>query len=179
MKFGVLFAAAAVALAAGSASAATVIREISFTAYAFEAYAGALPAPTDPLTGVIRVTYDTDADQDPTEAGLDVISLNFTGLPAQFSVYTSLGTSLYFGSGLMGGGGFNVGAPGSFGVIIDDLGGTPHLSYAQYVTEGGNYYTFKGDVMVASVPEPTTWTMLISGFALAGARLRRRFAATA
>lgn len=179
MKFGVLLAAAAIALAAGSASAATVIREISFTAYAFEAYSGPLPAPTDPLTGVIRVTYDTDGDQDPTNVGLDVISFNFAGLPAQFAVYTSLGTSLYFGSGLTTGGGFAVGAPGSFGVTIDDLGGTPHLGYAQYVTDGGNYYTFKGDVMVASVPEPTTWMMLIAGFALAGAGLRRRFAATA
>lgn len=179
MKFGVLLVATAVALAAGSASAATVTREISFTAYAFEAFSGPLPAPTDPLTGVIRVTYDADADQDPTDVGLDVVSLNFAGVPAQFSVYSSLGTSLYFGSGLTTGGGFAVGAPGSFGVIIDDLGGTPVLGYAQYVTDAGNYYTFKGDVTVAGVPEPATWALLIAGFGLAGAGLRRRSFATA
>ena len=77
MKFGILCVATALALSAGSASAAMITQEISFAAYDFAAYSGPLPAPTDPFTGVFPVTYNPDMEQGPTNAGLQVVSLNF------------------------------------------------------------------------------------------------------
>ena len=183
MKLGVLCAAAALALSASSASAAMITQKNSFTAYDFQAYWGPLPAPTDPLAGAFLVTYDPDIQQDPTSAGIEVLSLNIADPGATFSTFYTppLGTSsLAIGTRTTPGSGFAILGIGDYGVLIGGLGSTPRMVYAQYYApNGGNYYTSTGGVTVTTVPEPQTWALLIAGFGLTGASLRRRRVAAA
>lgn len=48
------------------------------------------------------------------------------------------------------------------------------LSYGAGVTNGTDTLDYVGSVSVAPVPEPATWALMIGGFALLGAGLRRR-----
>lgn len=177
MKFAVLSAAAALALSAGSASAATITQKISFTADNFAAYFGPLPAPIEPLSGTFLVTYDPDADQAPTSIGIQVLNLSITDLGTRF-VYEQEYDSIWIGTKPQVGGGFAIQQIGDYGVLIDNLTTNPRLFYTQhYASNGGNYYSFSGTASVATVPEPQTWALLIAGFGLAGATLRRRLVA--
>ena len=47
---------------------------------------------------------------------------------------------------------------------------------ARHFTQGGEVHlgTFNGTIPFAAVPEPASWAMMIAGFAMAGAALRRR-----
>ena len=48
------------------------------------------------------------------------------------------------------------------------------LNYGLGVTDGTDVLDYVGGIQVQSVPEPATWAMLIAGFAVVGAALRRR-----
>ena len=79
----------------------------------------------------------------------------------------------------------------AFNALVDNLSGANYLSYATgygtlstavtfitpitYPTGGTQSFLFAG----GAVPEPATWAMLIGGFGLVGAMLRRRRVATA
>jgi len=47
-------------------------------------------------------------------------------------------------------------------------------SYRIDITNGTDYATIFGEAQTGAVPEPATWGLLIGGFGLAGASLRRR-----
>ena len=55
---------------------------------------------------------------------------------------------------------------------LSGVGGPP-LTYGAGVTDGREVLDYV-TLDVASVPEPATWAMMIGGFGLAGAALRRR-----
>ncbi len=172
-------AAAALALAALPASAAVITQQFTFTATDFGAYAGPTPAPIDPVIGVVLITYDPDVAQAPTSVGVDIVSLNLSHTAVNFT-YTLAGDGvLDIGSHVNAGGGFMVSQPGDYGVSIFNVRTTPRLGYVQYMTEGGNYYSLNGELSVAEVPEPATWTLMLAGFGLAGAKLRSRRGRTA
>jgi len=178
MRVGLPVAAASVFLGlAAPASAAVITQRFEFTATDFAAYSGPLPAPTDPVTGVIFITYDPEATQAPTGVGIAFTSLNIAHATVKFT-YTYLPAVddgvLDIGSSPNAGGGFSIAAPGDYGISIFNLRTTPRLGYVQYMTGEGNYYSLTGELAAATVPEPVTWALMLSGFGLAGAGLRWR-----
>lgn len=53
-----------------------------------------------------------------------------------------------------------------------DFGGG--ATYGAGFTDGADVLDYVGDIAVTAVPEPATWAMMIGGFGLIGASLRRR-----
>lgn len=87
-----------------------------------------------------------------------------------------------------GGGGFDLNFAGGETVSLytSDVNGFADLGSDLTIAPG--HYTFvldgssfagRGDVSVSSVPEPASWALMIGGFGLAGAALRRRRASVA
>ena len=76
-----------------------------------------------------------------------------------------------------------IGLPDTVGVDLQDVNESAGFDLSAYVNDPslGEYvnYAFKDDATVGGVPEPATWALMIGGFGLAGAALRRRRAATA
>lgn len=81
---------------------------------------------------------------------------------------------------------FDITVPGTY--LLDpfnnDSGDGAEASFSYYVSDEGCYRctNFSGiptRIEVRAVPEPTTWTLLILGFGLAGGGLRRRAAKSA
>jgi hypothetical protein len=66
----------------------------------------------------------------------------------------------------------------SFGLVTRDSGhlGPITTDFLRFTALSGDNYYAVSEIQgfVADVPEPATWAMLITGFALAGATLRRR-----
>lgn len=73
-------------------------------------------------------------------------------------------TNLFTGSGLAPG-------PNNYGTILMDAGGGTAIRAIQIVT-GSDEIAL--DSIAAATPEPAAWMMMIFGFGLAGAQLRRR-----
>lgn len=71
-----------------------------------------------------------------------------------------------------------IGLPDTVGVDAQDVNSAFGFDLSAYVNDGslGSYvnYAFKDDGRVGGVPEPATWALMIAGFGLAGAGLRRR-----
>jgi hypothetical protein len=65
-------------------------------------------------------------------------------------------------------------------VGVDYLIGSQSVENGVYPNTGANSaFLGFGDVAITGVPEPTSWAMLIAGFGLVGAAMRRRVALTA
>jgi hypothetical protein len=64
----------------------------------------------------------------------------------------------------------------SFGLRTRDSGlvGEITTNALRFTATGGDNYYGVSEIQAFSVPEPATWTLMISGFGLAGAALRRR-----
>jgi hypothetical protein len=78
----------------------------------------------------------------------------------------------------IGGGGWG---PGTTGLLILDANGdfSDRVTVANDGIDGGATITFQSGTNNGAVPEPATWALMISGFGLAGATLRRRARITA
>ncbi len=69
-----------------------------------------------------------------------------------------------------------------YGPVIGYPSADPSASASAYVNDnaqGGQYTNYAFRLVSSAVPEPATWAMMIGGFGLAGATLRRRRAAQA
>ena len=179
MKLGTLAAIMAAALAcANSAAASVVTQTYTMTGSNFSNYWGPLPAPIDPLTAKIVVTYDTTVENTPTNVGVTVKGLNFSPVgPTEYAFNPAGFGYMAFGTAPSQGAGFSILGPGYYGFQLWNIfSANPQMGYAQYRTSSGNYYTFSGTLSISDsaggVPEPGAWAMLILGLAIIGAGLR-------
>lgn len=58
--------------------------------------------------------------------------------------------------------------------LLGAYGGSPNDYDASLTGFGGQAFRFDGAAVMAGVPEPTTWAMMIAGFGLIGGAMRRR-----
>ena len=86
------------------------------------------------------------------------------------------------------GGGFDLNFAGGWPVSLYtsdaagfvDLGSSLKIAPGQYTfVLDGSSFAGQGELSVSSVPEPAAWALMIGGFGLAGASLRRRRASVA
>ena len=123
-----------------------------------------------------RITPDTCSVANPAFA---CETMEFQPTPTSFPA--SQGDFLSFGhvniDGSGGGGGFYFFQPGAFGAVgfysnadwpINDF------DHPDCCAGNAGPATLKVEFVGSAVPEPATWAMMIAGFGLAGAGLRRR-----
>ncbi len=115
------------------------------------------------VTSVIWTLYDVD-----TLTQADVIAnIDNTQFNGRTDVYEDLGSGTVYGFAVING------ATGNVHVNFNAAG----LSAINGAGDAGNSFIFGGaltDVFGSAVPEPASWAMLIAGFGLAGAAMRRR-----
>jgi hypothetical protein len=123
----------------------------------------------DPSSGFLSSTgapitytlYDVSSDID--------TNLNYSGATG-IAIFDDLGTGTVFGWATVTG-------PTSAVVVNFNAAGIAAINAAG---DAGNPFTFGGRISVSNaVPEPASWAMLIAGFGLVGAAMRRRSAALA
>lgn len=181
LKIALAVASAGVAMIAGSASASIVFRTYEFTATGFTAAGGGGGvAPVDPVSGSFTLTFDNSATIIESSA-ITVNSLNLTLSSAIIYTYVQPVDSLIIGGAAGGANDFP--NPGDFWIelfsVSNDSTGADGVYYTTpsgFITkewQSGNVSTrsFEG---APSIPEPSTWALLVGGFAAAGATLRRR-----
>lgn len=71
---------------------------------------------------------------------------------------------------------WNIPAVNTFGLVTRDSGplGPFHTDFLRFSAVSGDNYYSVSEIQGFAVPEPATWAMMITGFALAGGMLRRR-----
>ncbi len=184
-------AGAALLFAAGAAQSAVLI----FTAD----MNGATEVPSNPSTafGFIQVTVNADTLQvDLTYAGLTGgppaaahihccaapgtnvgVAVGFSGFPTTTSgayshLFNLLDPSIYTATFLTFGGGTAAGAEAA--LLKGFVDGEAYSNIHNATFPGGE---IRGQLH--AIPEPATWTLMILGFGLAGAAMRRRWPALA
>jgi hypothetical protein len=170
-----LLLGSAMLLSAQAASAAVITVNGAFTATDWTVYFGSPPAPIDPLYLEYSATFDTDLFY---EDDASVLTLGATNIPYAIKFSWSPGGEVMVLATAGSSGG--CGHPAfSFCAFVYDLGtGTP-VFVEQSGSEGG---WVAGTITAGGgpvIPEPATWAMMIAGFGLVGASLRRRRPATA
>ena len=93
-------------------------------------------------------------------------NLNYSG---NTSIFNDLGTGTVFGS-------VTVFGPTSAVVVNFNAAGIAAINAAGAT---GSSFTFGGSISTGAVPEPASWAMMIAGFGLVGATMRRRTGAVA
>lgn len=162
-------------VAAQAASAAVVTVNGAFTATDWAVYFGTPDAPIDPLYLDYSATFDTDLFY---EADTSVLSILSTNIPDAITFsWNPGGTTMVLAT--FGSSGGCSHPSDSFCAFVSDLStGTPYFVeqsrqtggwVARTITAGGG----------PGVPEPATWGLMIAGFGLVGASLRRRSLAAA
>jgi hypothetical protein len=174
-KFCAALACIFIALAASSASAATISRLISFSVGGFSA-----AAPYDTVSGSFVVTLDPLVDD------LGVVTDFTSNLPAIYGQDVKFSYDLASGFAAVGQGAFAGGlvyppnsAPLGIGVLffIDAAFTTISPTGGFVYSAGGNQYVsssvVRAEIGAAGVvPEPGTWAMLVLGLGGTGAALR-------
>lgn len=145
------------------------------------------------LTGDFTATFNIDTEA-PTHVGLDDSGVYLYGVNGTFGGYQFNTVMIGFPTAELGGGieaSTYGGGPSTQSVFGRDyffsgagpLLFTGTLEAPTFVTGSWNlteYYetgkTYRLDVSAAAVPEPMTWALMLGGFGLAGAALRRRTA---
>ena len=186
MKNSVLAVAAVFSgiLALSPASAATVSDLVTFSATDFQTINA--PAPVDPVTGSFTLTFDPTQDYLNSTTGISLKSLNIALGSSLSFTYNHTNDFLQVG-GLFDGAGTIQIAPSTddFFLQIFGLGaGAPtfnQLGYTQASFSSDNeFYTINQTGTVSAtpstvaVPEPSTWAMLLLGFAGIGFLAYRR-----
>lgn len=174
--------AAAICVAPSSASASVELQDYSFSS-SVELYIGV----SQPLYGTFTLAHDNVTDD------YDLNAINFQMFGHAF---TTANTSVYADIGSIHLSGFD-GSSEDFAQFTLSFEKSPILFSDISVafggctspTEEGEFGTCYGENTGAStgtverlggaVPEPATWALMIGGFGLAGATLRRRRAAMA
>ena len=115
-----------------------------------------------PTAGVYRI-YASFNSQDTNPTGVDIFRIGTTsgGLPLTFSQVGSLGA------------GDTTATFSDFQLVT--LGASEAIGYG--IGNGGQYFNDSTGVsfrVLAGVPEPTSWAMMIGGFGVVGGALRRR-----
>lgn len=169
-------AAAPFAAAPNVAQATNITEHVTFTASGLGA-----GAPVDPVTGSFSVTFDPTQDYPSLTSGVVIDSIN---LPingnALFSYVQAGGLGqmeIIVGNGQCASGCYEFdvanSAPFFNGKGSDTFKGNDFFFYytggQQFTTNIGRYTITSG----SGTPEPTTWALMIAGFGLAGAALRR------
>lgn len=182
MKKLILLCSLLATCSAAPASATVITRSFDFTASDFEAVRGGTP-PFSTVTGSFTVTFDTAILQsDAIGVTVDAYSIPFA--PDVLFSYNPASDRLVIGA--RNAANIQVGGTNDFVLAIMAAStGSGALSHPQNSFSYVNV-NFPGDVaqaqslsirattVAAAVPEPATWAMLIAGFGLAGAALRRQ-----
>jgi hypothetical protein len=175
-----LVAGVALSVAAWSASSTTVTRRYDFEADDFVPVVGTAAAPTHPVVGAFIVTFDPTVAVFDQTVGIKLISLNLTlSSPLAFDFVP-------FGQLTIGGlastaAGVDNGVDDFYLAIQQPLTDAPHFAGLIYssTSPAGTWAANAGSVTVSDVPEPASWALMIGGFGLVGATLRRRRTAVA
>lgn len=121
---------------------------------------GVFPQDSDNRTDILRITFNGLAN------GVSFVTVGDGDL-TQFNAYDAVGTLLETQANLTGG----------FASIVFATGGIARIDALQSIDN----FTYRIDNLsfnLTAVPEPGTWAMMIGGFALAGAAMRRKSATT-
>lgn len=174
---------AAATLAAAPASAAIVDLHFDLTATDFYS-TGFLgeTAPVDPVVGNFRIVFDNGAAIFNSQAGLTVTGFNLPA--AAFYSYQDDTDALTIATTLFTGGYGLDSSQHNFALQVFNASTAPQAVIFQYTYAMRDVFEARtlelrpvtgGGV----VPEPATWALMIGGFGLAGAALRRRAALAA
>lgn len=167
------------------AAATQVTRAITFSATDFEFASGSGPAPVDPASGNLLVTFDDATDAENVTSGITFGGFNFAvdtvgALPA-YSFHTD-----FFGAGPVleigtvcacGIGSVDQIGPGTdaFLLGIFDPAGAAASGFFGFSQAGFDDVAFADtlDIGAAGVPEPDTWLLMVAGLGATGAIVRR------
>jgi hypothetical protein len=180
------FVAGSVAVGAQAADAALVHDLVTFTASGFTSAFGQ-PVPSDPVTGSFTITFDPTQTYVDQTSGITLNSLNISLGSALAFDYSPTGNTHGDADELVVGG-LQAGADSVFlsPTVFDDFylhiltySSTPTFQQVGYTTSSAtansNYFftdlpdSGAGTVTVtpitSGVPEPSTWAMMLAGFA--------------
>lgn len=177
-----LFLAAGIVGMSAEAHAATIVRTFTFTGTSIANISGSTASPVSSVSLTFTVEFDPTLSYASQTSGLTLDSYSLS-LSSPFAFTYAPGSSQRM---TLGGT-----ANGVFGIFVnnDDFtldftgagGATPQVSIFQFATSGtpGNgYRSFTNTLtltdLVTPVPEPASWALMIAGFGLAGAAMRRR-----
>lgn len=166
-------AAGLVVAAAQAADAAVITVEGTFTATDWSVYFGTPSAPIDPLFLDYSATFD---DELTYEDDASIVTVNATNIPYAFNFsYSPDGGTIILATD--GNSGSCSHPASSFCAFIGDFATGVAYFVEQSPADGGGWVA--GTITSGIVPEPASWAMLIAGFGLIGASLRRRHGLTA
>jgi hypothetical protein len=159
----------------GSAAAAVITRTYTFDATNLQPSGGGAPAPVSHVVGSITVTFDPSVAIYDVTSGITLNSLNLPLASAIGFSFTPFG-SLTFGGIGSGVAGALHGTDDFEVAFFTPLSDTPVFGGLFYTQSGvdQSWGTRTGSVGAVTVPEPSTWAMLLMGFFSAALALRRR-----
>jgi hypothetical protein len=181
MLLSALMAGGAV-VGAGAAKAALVHDLVTFSASSFETDVGSDPAPVNPVTGSFTISFDPTLSYTDETAGITLTpgSLNIalgSTLSFSYNAPTSMlpATTLVVG-GISDGAQMVQYMPSTddFWLFINTFATAPsfdQVGYSQTAVSSENLFdSISGSVVVTpitpgGVPEPSTWAMMLAGFA--------------
>lgn len=177
MRNKLLIGAAALCSAVAADAANVVFYTGSFTARDWEVLgAGSPAAPQTPLYLEWSVFFDTDLTYNSDATALTVIDTNIAA-PLAFSFSPATRVLQFATQGTA----FSCDLdPGQFcsTIRLADIV-APVPTFVGQGVEGGAWQARNITLGKPAVPEPASWALMIAGFGLVGATLRRRSAATA
>lgn len=162
-----IFGATALLMAQGSGAVVTTVNG-SFTATNWSIYFGSPSAPIDPLFLNYTATFDTNLSY---LSDSSVVTVHSSNIPYAFSFTFDAGDNIF----ILATNGSSRGCghpPGSFCAFFADFTTGLPFFVEQSPASGGGWLA--GTIAAANVPEPASWALLIAGFGLTGAVLRRR-----
>ena len=166
---GIIAALVKIPLLASSAEATVITRTYEIEAAGLTPFAGAGPAPVDPVHIVVTISFDNAADVPQQTAGITQNSSNLALGSALGFMYVKAIDSLYVGGvqDTVGGG---VGNSDDWTVLFGAAStDAPDFRLMFYTVAGSaaGWYSFEGTATAAAeVPEPPTLALLSLGLLL-------------